>query len=95
MRNMWELLRTRLHIDKCKEAIYKELTQNLEWWPAVSGMSVDAIVEHFSAQWEKVSDGQTAAKTRLFEFIESSSYESKEELLEAIGATIRQEKGEW
>ena len=89
---MLELLRTRFHIDKCKEAIYSELQQQLNWWPDVPSMTVSDLVDHFAKQWSKVEGGRQVAREKLLQYIESSTYDSKEDLIAAIKKQVASEK---
>jgi len=84
MRNVLELMRTQLHIDKCKDAIYAELRKDIAWWPDTTHVTAEAAQTHFLKQWKRLEEQESDLGAKLQHLYNSCKFETRTDLLEAL-----------
>ena len=88
MRNLWELLNTRLHVDKCRRAIYAQLEQNSSFAPegflgvasgprtAAPVMTAEDLQRHFLAQLQNLVKADRDALTEYAKLVQQDYFAS-------------------
>jgi len=92
MRNMLEVLRTRLHLDKCHGAIYTEIQKDMSWWPDVPEITAEEALDQLTGQFQEEGVSREDTKRKLSELMQTGAFGSKTALLRAIGASLEVKK---